>query len=136
MASVTAAHTPWRMRTRLSTARSGYSAAMNVALAPLEADIQYLSSRRVRVVLAGELNSDSATMARQVFHSAVAAGYTEVEVDAHALSLGDVQGLDVLESAQLQCAEHDGLLLLLGAPPMVRRILEVTGLESLSLSRA
>ena len=52
LASVTAAHTPWRMRTRLSTARSGYSATMNVALAPLEADIQYLSSRRVRVVLA------------------------------------------------------------------------------------
>jgi anti-anti-sigma factor len=102
---------------------------------PLEADIQYLSSRRVRVALAGALNSDSATMARQVFDSAVAAGYTEVEVDAHALSLGDVQGLDVLESAQLECAEHEGLLLLLDAPPMVRRILAATGLESLLLNR-
>ena len=97
----------------------------------LEVEVRHLSSRRVRVALTCVLNSDSATMARQVFDDASIAGYTEVEVDVGALSVGDVEGLDVLESAHLECAEHGGLLLLVSAPLMLRRILEVTGLHSL-----
>jgi anti-anti-sigma factor len=97
----------------------------------LEVEVRHLSSRRVRVAFTGVLNRDSATMARQVFDDATTAGYTEVEVDVGALSLGDVEGLDVLESAQVECAEHGGLLLLVSAPLMLRRILDVTGLNSL-----
>ena len=96
--------------------------------ARLEVGVRREWRPRVRVVLTGELDDGSATLARQVFAAAVNEGYTEVEVDVSGLSFIDVAGLDVFECAQRDCAEHGGLLVLLDVPPMLRRVLNVTGL--------
>ena len=94
----------------------------------LEVEVAHLGRPRARVVLTGQLHEDAATQVRPVFANAVRAGYTEIEVDVGALSSFDVAGLDVLESAQRDCAGHGGLLVLLNPPPMLRRVLGVTGL--------
>jgi anti-anti-sigma factor len=96
---------------------------------PFEMQVRHGELPRARVVLTGKLDADSATAARQAFASAVSAGYSEIEVDGSALTFFDVAGLDVLECAQRDCAEHGGLLVLLDPPPMLRSVLGVTGLE-------
>ena len=84
------------------------------------------------MVLTGKLDDSTATLATRVLATAVTAGYTEIEVDVSAVSFFDVAALDVFESAQRDCAEQGGLLVLLDAPPMLRSVLAVTGLGSLS----
>jgi anti-anti-sigma factor len=96
---------------------------------PFEVEVRHDRKPRVRVVLAGTLDSDSVMRARHVFATAVTAGYTEVEVDVSALTFIDVAGLAVLERAQRDCAAQGGLVVLLDAPPKLRRVLEVTGLD-------
>jgi anti-anti-sigma factor len=79
------------------------------------------------VQISGEL--DLATVPRLEEALADRGGRVRVVVDAAALTFVDVVGVEALVRCHSRLASAGGALLVTNPPPLLRRVLELTGLE-------
>ena len=86
----------------------------------------------VCVAFTGELDMASAPQAWSDLAAACGVGNRrDVNVDLATLSFCDTAGLSVFEEAERQCAGRGARLVLANPRPLVRRLLELTGLTRL-----
>jgi anti-anti-sigma factor len=101
------------------------------------ADPPYLSittdhlGQRVVLRLRGELDVSNLDSLRQALDSLLETGPQALAVDLAKLSFADCGGLSVLVSAHKRLAEQGQGLILTDPQPLVRRLLAVTGLDTL-----
>ncbi|MFB4298515.1 STAS domain-containing protein [Actinomadura sp. NTSP31] len=82
-----------------------------------------------RVVLAGEVDILTAERLDMLLTDIVTTGSPTVEIDARQLSFRDASGLSVLVAADDLATRRGGGLTVVNAPPALRRLLRITGLE-------
>lgn len=81
------------------------------------------------VVVTGEVDATTAPALAAALDAQVAAGATRVVLDLAGTTLLDSTGLGVLVRANRRLRSAGGALALAGATRLVRRVLEVTGVE-------
>lgn len=89
---------------------------------------------RCRVVhVGGEMDIDRAPMLYDALHAAITqpGGAEEIFVDLSDLSFCDSSGLNALIHARQTAAEHGRRIILRTPPPQLRRLLEMTGADTL-----
>jgi anti-anti-sigma factor len=86
--------------------------------------------RRAVLRLHGELDVANRHVLRRELNAVLEQDPQTLEVDLTGLGFADCSSLSVLASAQMRLAEHGHQLIIIGAQPMVRRLLAVTGLDA------
>jgi anti-sigma B factor antagonist len=84
----------------------------------------------VVIVLAGEIDLYTAPRLQAELGAALAAGPATIVADLSAVEFCDSTGMNVLLAAHRLAAERGGELVLAAPRPALRKILEVTGLQS------
>ncbi|MFN3215845.1 MAG: STAS domain-containing protein [Acidimicrobiales bacterium] len=85
----------------------------------------------VVVVARGELDIATAPALSELLIGHIAAGITDIGLDTGGLVFCDAAGLGVLVFIEQHLADRGGALRVFDAPPMLRRLLEITDLEFL-----
>ena len=99
------------------------------ALVPLRIDTSCPSAAFVRVAVAGEIDLTTAEVLHDGLRGALSAQHPHrVEVDLAAVSFMDCTGLTVLLVARHTALRAGGQLRITNPQPIVRRVLELTGL--------
>ena len=96
----------------------------------LSVNLMYPDGNAV-VVVAGELDLDSAPRLSRELESLIESGPPEVVIDFSDLSFVDSSGLAVLVSAQKRLVQQERHLAIRGARPAALRLFEITGLTDL-----
>jgi stage II sporulation protein AA (anti-sigma F factor antagonist) len=78
----------------------------------------------------GELDHDTAPTLAEAVRSLADAGVTRIVVDCGGLGFCDSTGLNVLLKARLRAVDDGGRFLLTRLGPQLRRLLELTGTDS------
>ena len=86
-------------------------------------------SRTAAVHLSGELCTTTAPRLRRLLGELLELGPTSVVVDLSQLQLCTSHGIDVLDQAARQLAATGGRLRILGASGIVRKVLDIAGVE-------
>jgi anti-anti-sigma factor len=81
------------------------------------------------LVVDGELDLVTAPQLTSAAFDVVGAGARDVIVDAHALTFCDSSGLTAFVRIANRLEARSGRLAIAGPPPIVRRVLEVSGLD-------
>ncbi|GAA3876288.1 STAS domain-containing protein [Streptomyces sedi] len=81
----------------------------------------------VVIAPAGELDHHSAEKLRTALHECTAAGEARIVVDCSGLEFCDSTGLNVLLATRVEAEEAGGAVHLAEMPPIVARIMEITG---------
>jgi anti-sigma B factor antagonist len=84
---------------------------------------------RVRVVVVGEVDLETAPLVRAPIDDALLAGATAVELDLGGVTFMDSTGLSILAVASDQIAARGGSITVTGASTTVRRLFEISGLD-------
>lgn len=93
--------------------------------------VEIRSEGRSEVVTpVGELDHHTADLLREPLENAVEAGRTRLVVDCSRLDFCDSTGLNVLLGARLKAEAAGGGVHLAGMRPMVARVFEITGAET------
>jgi anti-sigma B factor antagonist len=83
----------------------------------------------VVLVVVGELDLVTAPELTSAALAAIDSGARDVIIDAHALSFCDSSGLTAFVRIANRLDNGNGRLAIAGPPPIVRRVLEVSGLD-------
>ncbi|MEV6649416.1 STAS domain-containing protein [Streptomyces sp. NPDC051219] len=86
--------------------------------------------RSAIVTPAGELDHHTAELLREPLDACLEAGSTRLVVDCSRLEFCDSTGLNVLLGARLKAEAAGGAVHLAGMLPVVARVFEITGAES------
>ncbi|MGN6677057.1 MAG: STAS domain-containing protein [Streptosporangiaceae bacterium] len=87
--------------------------------------------QRTTVRLRGELDVSNAYELRGVFDELLTAGPQHILVDLSGLSFADCGGMSVLVAARHRLAGHEHDLTVTAPQPIVRRLLTLTGMDTL-----
>ncbi|HZC51892.1 MAG TPA: STAS domain-containing protein [Mycobacterium sp.] len=85
------------------------------------------------IALSGEIDGAAAPALRREVRRHLRAGRRVIRIDAGAVTFVDSLALGALAAASVRCAGVQGSLILINVPPCVRRIIQLTGLESVLL---
>jgi anti-anti-sigma factor len=85
----------------------------------------------VCIHVAGDVDLASAPQLRDALHGALHDAVGEVVVDVAGLTFLDAAGLGVLAHAHERARSRGDCLVIVHAGPMVRRLLQITGLDGL-----
>ncbi|MFB7668521.1 STAS domain-containing protein [Kitasatospora sp. NPDC056138] len=88
-------------------------------------------ARGVLLGLQGELDHDSAGPLREALEAVLRESPERLVVDCSGLDFCDSTGLNLLLRARLTSEAAGGLIVLVGPPPVVARMLEVTGAQDI-----
>lgn len=87
-------------------------------------------STRARIQVAGELDLDTAPQLQLAVEQVSEAGYRHITVELSGLEFLSAAGLEVLCAADRACCARSGWLVLAHPPAQVRRLLQITGLDT------
>ncbi|MFI7543472.1 STAS domain-containing protein [Actinoplanes sp. NPDC049599] len=97
--------------------------------APLRVEPRWLSERAVRIAVIGEIDLSTAEELFADLLGVILAGRPQhIEVDLAGVTFLDCRGLGVLVVARRVAARAGGRLRITGPQPLVRRVMEATGL--------
>ncbi len=104
----------------------------------LEDDVQYdilkvavtQADGEATITLSGELDLSSAPLLLGRMHEAIDSGVRKVSCDLKDLTYMDSTGLNVFLMAHKRLGASDGVLVILSPRPTVRRVFEVTGVDT------
>jgi len=82
------------------------------------------------VTPAGELDHHTADLLREPLDSCLEKGFSRLVVDCSRLEFCDSTGLNVLLGARLKAEAAGGAVHLVGMQPVVARVFEITGADS------
>ena len=91
---------------------------------------------RSTVRLSGQLDVVSAAQLRDEVSSLISGGVSQLTFDCSLVDFTDSTGLGVLVGARARALAINGSVELVGVKPAMRRVLAVTGIESLFASAA
>ncbi len=101
---------------------------------PLELSVDGPSTHPV-VVASGEIDVATSPQLRTELTNLIARGATDITLRFDGVSFVDSSGLGVLVGAYKRLREgRDGTIRIVGAQPSVRRVFEITGLETALLT--
>jgi anti-anti-sigma factor len=96
---------------------------------PLEIDVQR-SDERTLVTLSGELDASTATLLYDQLSDLEVEDVRHVVLDLARVSFMDSTGLSVIVTEHKRLRHSDGGLTIFAPPSSVRRLFEITGLDS------
>jgi anti-anti-sigma factor len=87
-----------------------------------------VSGRRQVLMLSGELDMAASTQLEATLASLPGDGVSELTVDLSRLTFMDSAGLHTVLNARAFCVSHGAEFSLVGGPPNIQRLFEITGL--------
>ena len=91
---------------------------------------EFVNSWQARISLAGEIDGAAAPAVRAELARHLSLGRRVLRVDARGIDFVDTTALTVLLEAHWRCLRDGGTLLLTGVRDPLRRLLAITGLDS------
>ncbi|HEX4191239.1 MAG TPA: STAS domain-containing protein [Marmoricola sp.] len=101
-----------------------------------EFSIKTSEDDRRTLVVAGEFDIATTEEFRDQAQVCLDAGVATIEVDLSGVTFIDSSGLGALVGLRKECAQSGSALVLLGVPPTVTRLFEITGLATIFDVRA